>query len=81
MVIALIESKEGVDHAEDILSVEGADAFMIGTSDLSMSLGVPGQISHPLVLSAYEKVLNLGLKMGKPIGVIVRDGESSKKYF
>jgi 4-hydroxy-2-oxoheptanedioate aldolase len=81
MVIALIESKEGVDNAEEILSVEGADAFMIGTSDLSMSLGVPGQVGHPLVLAAYEKVLNLGLKMGKPIGVIVRDGESPKKYF
>ena len=81
MLIALIESKKAVEHAEEILSVEGVDAVMIGTSDLSMSLGLLGQVDHPLVLAAYEKVLTLGLKMGKPIGVIVRDGESPRKYF
>jgi 4-hydroxy-2-oxoheptanedioate aldolase len=81
MVIVLIESKQGVEHAEEILSVEGVDACMIGTSDLSMSLGVPGQVDHPSVRSAYETVLSLGLRLGKPVGVIVRDGESPKKYF
>jgi 4-hydroxy-2-oxoheptanedioate aldolase len=81
MVIVLIESKQAVDHAEEILSVEGVDAFMIGTSDLSMSLGVEGKVDHPLVVSAYEKVLKLGLRMGKPIGVIMRDGDSPKEYF
>jgi 4-hydroxy-2-oxoheptanedioate aldolase len=81
LVIVLIESKQGVDNAEAILSLEGVDAVMIGTSDLSMSYGVPGQTDHPLVLEAYQKVLGLGLKLGKPVGVIVRDGESPRKMF
>ncbi|MGA2111654.1 MAG: aldolase/citrate lyase family protein [Anaerolineales bacterium] len=79
MVIALIESREAIDHAEEILSAEGVDAFFIGTSDLSTSLGLFGQVNHPMVKAAFDKVLNLGLKMGKPIGVVARDGESPKK--
>jgi 4-hydroxy-2-oxoheptanedioate aldolase len=79
MVIALIESKEGVDNAKEILAVEGVDACFIGTSDLSMSLGVLGQVDHPLVRSAFDKVLNLGIQMGKPVGVVVRDNETPKQ--
>lgn len=79
MVIALIESKEGVDHAEEILSVEGIDACFIGTSDLSMSLGVMGDVNHPQVREGFDKVLNLGLRMGKPVGVVVRDNETPKQ--
>jgi 4-hydroxy-2-oxoheptanedioate aldolase len=79
MVIALIESKAGVEHAEEILGVDGVDACFIGTSDLSMSLGVLGQVDHPIVRSAFDKVLNLGIKMGKPVGVVVRDNETPKE--
>jgi len=79
MVIVLIESKEGVDRAEEILAVDGVDACFIGTSDLSMSLGVLGQVDHPLVQSAFNRVLNLGIQMGKPVGVIVRENESPKQ--
>jgi 4-hydroxy-2-oxoheptanedioate aldolase len=81
MVIVLIESREGVEHAEEILSVEGVDAAFIGTSDLSMSLGAYGQVNHPIVKEAYQNVLDLGLKMGKPIGVVAREGESPRKLF
>jgi 4-hydroxy-2-oxoheptanedioate aldolase len=79
MVIALIESKEGVDNAEEILAVDGIDACFIGTSDLSMSLGALGQLDHPLVRSAFDKVLKLGIQMGKPVGVVVRDNETPKQ--
>jgi 4-hydroxy-2-oxoheptanedioate aldolase len=81
LVIVLVESKPAVEQAEEILSVEGVDAFMIGTSDLSMSLGVQGQVDHPLVVEAYHRVLSLGKALDKPIGIIVRDGESPRKYF
>jgi 4-hydroxy-2-oxoheptanedioate aldolase len=81
LVIALIESTQGVEQAEEILSVQGVDAVMIGTSDLSMSLGVFGQVDHPLVLEASHKVLGLGQKVGKPVGIIVYEGESPRMYF
>ncbi len=80
MVIPIIESEAGVEHAEVIMSTPGVDAIFVGTSDLSMSLGVTGQVDHPLVQAAFDKVLQLGLAMNKPIGVITRDGESPAGY-
>jgi 4-hydroxy-2-oxoheptanedioate aldolase len=79
MVIALIESQAGVDNAEEILSVKGVDACFIGTSDLSMSMGVYGQVDHPKVLEALHKVLSIGIATRKSVGIVVREGESSKK--
>ena len=35
----MIETKQALDHLDDILSVEGLDAVYIGPSDLSLSLG------------------------------------------
>ncbi len=81
MVIPIIESELGVSNAEQIMSTPGIDAVYVGTSDLSMSLGVVGQVGHPLVQAAFDKVLNLGLAMNVPVGVIARDGESPAKYF
>ncbi len=81
MVIVQLESKEAVEHAEEILSVDGVDAFFVGPSDLSTSLGLMGQANHPLVKAAVEKVLNLGLMMGKPIGVVTGDSESPRELF
>lgn len=79
LVIVLIESKEGVECAAEILAVEGVDACFIGTSDLSMSLGVQGQVDHPLVRSAFDRVLDLANQVGKPVGVLVRDHETPKQ--
>ena len=39
VVFAMIETKQALDHLDDILSVEGLDAVYIGPSDLSLSLG------------------------------------------
>jgi len=39
VVFAMIETRQALDHLDDILSVEGLDAVYIGPSDLSMVLG------------------------------------------
>jgi 2-keto-3-deoxy-L-rhamnonate aldolase RhmA len=80
MVLGIVESSESVESIEDILSTEGLDGVSIGTTDLSKSLGVPGQRNHPKVLEAVEKILAAGRKIGKPIGSTVRQGESSRQY-
>ncbi len=57
LVIAQIERKIAIDHLDDLLSVEGVDVALIGPEDLSISMGVPGQSSHPTVVEAIEKVI------------------------
>ena len=80
MVFGLIESVAGLKNTEEILSVDGVDGAFIGTNDLSQSLGVPGQTSHPLVREAVEKIFNLGMKLQKPVGLPVRSGEDPEVY-
>jgi 4-hydroxy-2-oxoheptanedioate aldolase len=81
MALGVLENMEGVSNIDSILSTEGLDAIFIGTNDLSRSLGYPGQTSHPKVLEAIDVVLKAGEKAGKPIGGVVRGGETAKQYF
>ena len=56
LVVVQIESQRGVDARDEILSVPGIDAVMIGPADLSISLGVPGQFEHPRMVQAMEAI-------------------------
>ena len=59
VAIVMIESREAVDNIEEILSVRGLGAALIGPSDLSMSLGVgtpAPNTAAPEVEAAIEKV-------------------------
>lgn len=69
MAIVQIETVEAVRNVESILSVEGVDAYFVGPSDLSASMGLLGQPEAPLVLEAIEKVLEAGRRVKLPGGV------------
>ena len=45
--IANIESVPAIENLDDILSVRGLDAILIGPHDLACSLGIPEQYDHP----------------------------------
>src|SRR5712664_3188620 len=55
LVVAMIESTEGIANAAEIAAVEGIDGLLIGTSDLTAEMGISGQILHPRVEVAYRK--------------------------
>ena len=57
-IVAMIESKLGMENLDDILSVSGLDAILIGPYDLSASLGVTGEINHPYVEGHIKKLLS-----------------------
>jgi len=80
VVICQIESKKGVENAEEILSVDMLDGILIGTTDLSNSLGVAGQRNSPAVDEAVKSVVALARAAGKPYGAVVRQGESPRDY-
>jgi len=69
LLIVQIEHIDAVNNIEEILSVPGIDGTFIGPYDLSMSLGLPGQLSHPEVVAAKEKVLKATLKKGLAAGI------------
>jgi 4-hydroxy-2-oxoheptanedioate aldolase len=57
LVCVQIEHQEAVANIEEILGVEGVDVFFIGPSDLSQSMGFPGDPRAPPVAAAIEATL------------------------
>lgn len=70
LVCAQIEHQEAVANIDEILAVEGIDVFFIGPSDLSQSMGHPGDPKAKPVAAAIAQVLSRirerGLVPGMP---------------
>lgn len=69
MVVAMIESPEGLAAVNEIAAVPGVDILFIGTNDLCSSLGVPGQLDHELVNDAYRQTFEACRAHDKVLGV------------
>ena len=78
MIIAHIEGVEGVNNLDEILSVPGIDVIFIGPYDLSQSLGIPGEVSNPLVTEKMKEVV-LKCKENKvSVGTFADDVKTAK---
>lgn len=64
VVTLMIEKKSAVKNLEAILSVEGVDMVQFGYCDYAMSIGIPGQWTHPKVKKAEMKTIEMALDMG-----------------
>jgi len=69
LAILLIEHIEAVNRIDEILTVPGIDAIFVGPGDLSASMGLLGQTTHPRVEEAIQKVLAATKKAKVPVGV------------
>ena len=65
----MIETGEAVANADAIAAVPGIDVLLFGTSDLTASMGIPGQIGHARVRAAYESVGAVCRQHGKVLGM------------
>ncbi|WCL51238.1 HpcH/HpaI aldolase family protein [Leptospira sp. GIMC2001] len=72
-LILQIESIQAVENINELLSYQEVDGVMVGPYDMSGSLGVPGQTTHPLVLEASKKVILACEKYGKSCGSQIAD--------
>lgn len=80
MNVIQIESEGAVNKIDEILSVKGIDAVMIGPSDLTQDMGIPGQISDSRVESAFRKVIRACEKAGVAPGIHLSDMNLTKKW-
>ncbi|MPZ68045.1 MAG: siderophore biosynthesis protein SbnG [Actinobacteria bacterium] len=67
-VTAIVEDAEGLAAVDEIAAAPGLDMLFTGSVDMSVSLGVPGQLGHPSVLDANKKIVEAGKKAGKLVG-------------
>jgi 2-keto-3-deoxy-L-rhamnonate aldolase RhmA len=80
MVVLQIETVTALNRVDELLSVPGVDAVMIGPADLSLSLGVPGQFEHPSMIAAIEKIRDACLRHGVAPGIHVRFSKLAKYW-
>jgi 4-hydroxy-2-oxoheptanedioate aldolase len=64
-----IESAAGVESAGAIAAVRGLDAVVVGTADLSFSLGTPLDTHAPELLAAVEAVRRASVATGVALGI------------
>lgn len=80
ITVAMIETQRGLDALPEICAVDGLDAIMIGPDDLSQDLGVPGQMSHPTMTAATERVIEVCTGRGIPWGFSCQDLAAGEKW-
>lgn len=69
ITIVQIEHIDAVNNIDEILAVPGLTAILIGSNDLSGSMGYMGQPRHPEVLRAVDTVIERARKTGIYVGI------------
>ena len=79
-VIVQVEHIDAVESIDEIVQIEGIDGIMLGPYDLSASLGKMGELDHPTVVEAIEKITRTCKSVGMPMGVFGVTTESLRPY-
>lgn len=72
LVVLQIETQKAFDMREELLSVRGIDAVMVGPADLSISLGVPGNFEHPKMVETISAIIESCVRHGVIPGMQTR---------
>ena len=71
VMIVQIETPEALDQVEAIARVEGVDILFLGPGDLSIRFGIPGDMRHPRIRDAKQRVADAareaGIHWGLPV--------------
>ena len=66
-----IETQEALDHLDAIAGVDGVDLLFAGPQDLTLSLGLGDERTHPRVREAMRRVVEACERHGKVPGTLV----------
>ncbi|OLL29200.1 aldolase [Burkholderia sp. SRS-W-2-2016] len=69
LVVAMIETAEGLANVEEIAAVQGIDVLLVGATDLAADLGITGQLGHLRIGDAIDTVCAACARHGKVPGV------------
>ena len=71
LLVAMIEHRDAVKDLHEIVKVEGLDALLVGPYDLSASLGITAQFTHPEFEATMTRIRDVARAAGVPCGVHV----------
>lgn len=79
-ILIQIEGAQGVKEFDEILEVKGIDGVLLGPVDLSMALGVPGDVNDPRVTEAMKAMAAKAKAKGIQCGTFCMDKQNAKKW-
>ncbi len=71
LIVVHIETADAVERIDEFLAIDGLDVLFLGPTDLSQSLGIAGQRTHPDVIAAMSKVIEAAKGTGIATGTLV----------
>ena len=80
LVSVIVEGKEGINNLSEIVNVDGVDLIYLGMYDISQSVGLPGELEHPEVVSQLESCLRVIKASGKIAGTFSRDLDACNNF-
>ncbi len=78
LVVVHCEDIRCMEALPEICQIDAVDVIFLGPYDMSQSLGITGQVTHPLVEDVAKNLLEITAKYNKSAGIFVGDGEAAK---
>jgi 4-hydroxy-2-oxoheptanedioate aldolase len=81
VVLAMIETLEGLDNLDAILATDGLDGIYVGPNDLALALGrAPAAESQDaVVVDAVERIRAATVERGQIAGIFCSDGAAAAR--
>ncbi|MFN0088447.1 MAG: HpcH/HpaI aldolase family protein [Blastocatellia bacterium] len=80
MIIAQIETAQAVEALPEIVKLPDIDVFFIGPTDLSTSLGAPGDLKNPRVQAAFDRIIETVNASDKALGILVPNADAAMQW-
>ncbi len=77
MLIVHIETIQAVGAVDEYVAIDDVDVYFLGPTDLSHSLGHPGDAAHPEVVEAMERVAAAVVPSDKVLGIFAGNADSA----
>ena len=73
LCVIQIERREALENLDEMLSFPGVDVACLGYMDLSVDMGIPGEIDHPQIVGVIERLIASAQRHGLAAGIIAPD--------
>lgn len=80
LVVAHIETEAAVACLSDIARVDGLDVAFLGPTDLSNSLGIPGELHHPRFEATCRQFIEALSGSAVAMGVMVPNADAARNW-
>jgi 2-keto-3-deoxy-L-rhamnonate aldolase RhmA len=78
VVVVQIEHRDAIAGVDQIAAVPGIDALFVGPYDLSNSMGLVGQVGHPDVVVAIDKVRAACARTKSTMGIFCSNADQAR---